>query len=135
MEEMNAALQGGRRGADEGDPGYTEEPLVSMDLKGDTHSSILSGLDTIAIGTMVKIVAWYDNEWGYAVPRADSPVHRGEALAWTRPPYATSTAGQARACARRLQRALDATGAITDDTRIRAPRCPRSSTCSTRAHR
>lgn len=50
---------------------YTEEPLVSMDLKRDSHSSIFSGLDTIAIDDMVKVVSWYDNEWGYACRVAD----------------------------------------------------------------
>src|SRR5579884_4432035 len=50
---------------------YTEEPLVSMDLKGDSHSSIFSALETIAIDDMVKVVSWYDNEWGYACRIAD----------------------------------------------------------------
>jgi glyceraldehyde 3-phosphate dehydrogenase len=50
---------------------YTEEPLVSMDLKKDSHSSIYSGIDTIAIEDMVKVVSWYDNEWGYACRIAD----------------------------------------------------------------
>jgi glyceraldehyde 3-phosphate dehydrogenase (phosphorylating) len=51
---------------------YTEEPLVSMDLKGDPHSAIVSGLDTLVVGgNMVKVIAWYDNEWGYACRVAD----------------------------------------------------------------
>jgi glyceraldehyde 3-phosphate dehydrogenase len=50
---------------------YSDEPLVSMDLKKDTHSSIYSAIDTIAIDNMVKVVAWYDNEWGYACRIAD----------------------------------------------------------------
>jgi glyceraldehyde 3-phosphate dehydrogenase len=50
---------------------YTDEPLVSMDLKRDSHSSIYSGIDTIAIDDMVKVVSWYDNEWGYACRIAD----------------------------------------------------------------
>jgi glyceraldehyde 3-phosphate dehydrogenase len=50
---------------------YTEEPLVSSDLKGDPHSTIVSGIDTIVLGNMVKVIAWYDNEWGYACRLAD----------------------------------------------------------------
>jgi glyceraldehyde 3-phosphate dehydrogenase len=71
VEEMNAAFKEAAEGSLKGIMAYTEEPLVSMDLKGDTHSTIVSGLDTIAIGTMVKVVAWYDNEWGYSCRVAD----------------------------------------------------------------
>jgi glyceraldehyde 3-phosphate dehydrogenase len=71
VEEMNAAFKEAAEGSLQGIMAYTDEPLVSMDLKGDTHSTIVSGLDTIAIGTMVKIVAWYDNEWGYSCRVAD----------------------------------------------------------------
>jgi len=46
--------------------GYTDEPLVSVDFLGDTHSSIVDGSSTKAIGSMVKVMAWYDNEWGYS---------------------------------------------------------------------
>jgi len=46
---------------------YSDEPLVSTDLKGDPHSAIVSGLDTLVVGgNLVKVIAWYDNEWGYA---------------------------------------------------------------------
>jgi len=71
VEEMNAAFREAAEGSLKGIMAYTEEPLVSMDLKGDTHSTIVSGLDTIAIGNMVKVVAWYDNEWGYSCRVAD----------------------------------------------------------------
>jgi glyceraldehyde 3-phosphate dehydrogenase len=50
---------------------YSDEPLVSMDLKGSSYSSIYSGVDTISMGDLVKVVAWYDNEWGYACRIAD----------------------------------------------------------------
>lgn len=51
---------------------YTEEPLVSMDFKGDPHSSIVDGLSTMVMGdNLVKVIAWYDNEWGYACRVAD----------------------------------------------------------------
>jgi glyceraldehyde 3-phosphate dehydrogenase len=49
----------------------SDEPLVSMDLKGNSNSSIFSAMDTLVIGNMVKVVAWYDNEWGYACRVAD----------------------------------------------------------------
>ncbi|MGD8519135.1 MAG: type I glyceraldehyde-3-phosphate dehydrogenase, partial [Anaerolineae bacterium] len=52
--------------------GYSEDPLVSMDLKGDDHSSIVdSALTNVIDGSMVKVVAWYDNEWGYSCRIAD----------------------------------------------------------------
>ncbi|MGI8587444.1 MAG: type I glyceraldehyde-3-phosphate dehydrogenase [Chloroflexia bacterium] len=51
---------------------FTLEPLVSMDFKGDHHSSIVDGLSTMVMGTnMVKVIAWYDNEWGYSCRVAD----------------------------------------------------------------
>jgi glyceraldehyde 3-phosphate dehydrogenase len=52
--------------------GYTNEPLVSIDFKGDPRSSIVDALSTMAIGDdMVKVISWYDNEWGYACRTAD----------------------------------------------------------------
>ena len=51
---------------------YTDDPLVSMDFKGDPHSSIVDGLSTMVIGdNLIKVIAWYDNEWGYACRVAD----------------------------------------------------------------
>ncbi|MSQ23546.1 MAG: type I glyceraldehyde-3-phosphate dehydrogenase [Chloroflexi bacterium] len=72
VEEVNAAMKTAAEGPMEGILAYTEEPLVSMDLKGDTHSSIFSALDTMVVGgNMVKVVSWYDNEWGYSCRVAD----------------------------------------------------------------
>jgi len=52
--------------------GYTDEPLVSVDFKGDPRSSIVDGLSTMTIGdSMIKVLSWYDNEWGYACRTAD----------------------------------------------------------------
>jgi hypothetical protein len=51
--------------------GYTHEPLVSMDFKGDTRSSIYSALDTLVVGNLAKVVSWYDNEYGYACRLSD----------------------------------------------------------------
>lgn len=45
---------------------YTEEPLVSCDIIGNPHSAIVDGLSTFANGNLVKVLAWYDNEWGYS---------------------------------------------------------------------
>jgi glyceraldehyde 3-phosphate dehydrogenase len=51
---------------------YSDEPLVSSDFRGDSHSSIVDGLSTTMVGgNMVKIIAWYDNEWGYSCRIAD----------------------------------------------------------------
>ena len=49
----------------------TDVPLVSSDMKGTEYSSVFSAVDTIVLGNMVKVVAWYDNEWGYASRVAD----------------------------------------------------------------
>lgn len=49
----------------------TDEPLVSTDLRGTHFSSVYSSMDTLVIGNMVKVLAWYDNEWGYACRVAD----------------------------------------------------------------
>ena len=66
-EEVNAALKKASEGELKGILGYTEEPLVSIDFKGDERSSIIDALSTMVIeGNMVKIVSWYDNEWGYS---------------------------------------------------------------------
>jgi len=66
-EEVNAALKNAAEGPLKGILGYTEEPLVSIDFKEDPRSSIIDGLSTMALeDNMVKIVSWYDNEWGYS---------------------------------------------------------------------
>lgn len=52
--------------------GYSDEPLVSTDYRGDSHSSIVDGLSTMVMdGNLVKVIAWYDNEWGYSCRVAD----------------------------------------------------------------
>ena len=71
-DEVNAAFKAAAAGPLKGILGYTDEPLVSMDFKGDTRSSIVDGPSTMVIGgTMVKVVAWYDNEWAYSLRVAD----------------------------------------------------------------
>ncbi|MCX6045777.1 MAG: type I glyceraldehyde-3-phosphate dehydrogenase [Chloroflexi bacterium] len=72
VQEINAAMKEYADGPMKGILAYTEEPLVSSDLKGNTHSSIFSALDTLVIGgNMVKAISWYDNEWGYSVRVTD----------------------------------------------------------------
>jgi glyceraldehyde 3-phosphate dehydrogenase len=79
VESVNAALREAAEGDLEGILGYTEEPLVSMDFKGDSRSSIVDGLSTMVMGeNMVKVVAWYDNEWGYSCRVADLTQYIGE---------------------------------------------------------
>ena len=71
-EAVNQAFKDAAAGALKGYLDYTEEPLVSTDFRGNPHSSIVDGLSTMVLGnTMVKVVAWYDNEWGYSSRVAD----------------------------------------------------------------
>lgn len=70
-EEINAAVKEYADGPMKGILRYSDEQLVSTDLKGDAHSSIFSAVDTIGLGNFVKVVAWYDNEWGYSCRIAD----------------------------------------------------------------
>jgi glyceraldehyde 3-phosphate dehydrogenase len=67
-EEINAVFaQVADRGAFEGILASTEDPIVSSDIVGSSYSSIFdSGLTSVIDGTQVKVVAWYDNEWGYS---------------------------------------------------------------------
>ncbi len=55
--------------------GYSDEPLVSIDYQGDPRSSVVDGMSTKVIGTMVKVLAWYDNEWGYSNRVLDLILH------------------------------------------------------------
>ncbi|MCL6649095.1 MAG: type I glyceraldehyde-3-phosphate dehydrogenase [Chloroflexi bacterium] len=72
VEEVNAALRAASCSTLKGILAYTDEPLVSMDFKGHSASAIVDGLSTMVIGgSLVKVVAWYDNEWGYSCRVAD----------------------------------------------------------------
>ena len=67
VEEINSSVKEYADGPMKGIVEYSDLPLVSMDFKGNTHSSIFSAIDTVAVGgNLVKVVAWYDNEWGYS---------------------------------------------------------------------
>ena len=72
VDELNAAFKEAAAGPLKGILEYTDEPLVSTDFRGDSHSSIIDGQSTMVIGgNMVKVLAWYDNEWGYSSRVAD----------------------------------------------------------------
>jgi glyceraldehyde 3-phosphate dehydrogenase len=80
-EAANAALREAAAGAMDGLLGYTDEPLVSMDFKGDDHSSIVDGASTMVTGDrLLKVIAWYDNEWGYSCRVADLAAFMGARL-------------------------------------------------------
>jgi glyceraldehyde 3-phosphate dehydrogenase len=66
-EEVNQKFKEAADGAMKGILGYTEEPLVSIDFKKDSRSSIIDALSTMMVGErMLKVLSWYDNEWGYS---------------------------------------------------------------------
>ncbi|MPZ47845.1 MAG: type I glyceraldehyde-3-phosphate dehydrogenase [Dehalococcoidia bacterium] len=71
-DEVNSVLRHWSSERMKGILDVTEDPVVSMDMKGNEHSSIIDGLSTnVVAGDLVKVVSWYDNEWGYACRLAD----------------------------------------------------------------
>ena len=71
-EELNEAFRTAAAGPLKGILGVSDEPLVSTDFRGDSRSSIIDAESTMSLGgTFVKVVAWYDNEWGYSCRVAD----------------------------------------------------------------
>jgi glyceraldehyde 3-phosphate dehydrogenase len=71
-EDVNRALKSASENALKGVLGFSEEPLVSIDYTGDTHSSIIDSLSTMVIGKrMAKVVSWYDNEMGFSARMCD----------------------------------------------------------------
>jgi len=66
VEEVNAAMKSAAEGALKGIMEYTEDPIVSTDIIGNPHSTIFDSLSTMVNGNLVKVVGWYDNEWGYS---------------------------------------------------------------------
>jgi glyceraldehyde 3-phosphate dehydrogenase len=65
-EEVNKAFKAASEGDLKGYLGYSEEPLVSSDFMRDSFSGTVDALSTKAMGNLVKVIAWYDNEWGYS---------------------------------------------------------------------
>jgi glyceraldehyde 3-phosphate dehydrogenase len=69
VEDVNKALKAAAEGSLKGIMAYTEAPIVSRDIVGDPHSSIIDGEFSLVVGgksRLVKIFSWYDNEWGYS---------------------------------------------------------------------
>ena len=72
VDEIKAAYQEAADGKMKGILEYSDEPLVSSDFRGNSHSCIIDGLSTMVMqGRMVKVMGWYDNEWGYSCRTAD----------------------------------------------------------------
>ncbi len=66
VDAINAAMKKAAEGSMKGVLAYCDEPIVSSDIVNDPHSSIFDALSTMVKGNMVKVVSWYDNEWGYS---------------------------------------------------------------------
>ena len=66
IEEINAAMKKAAEGPMKGVLEYTEDPIVSVDIIHNPHSSIFDALSTMVMGKTVKVLSWYDNEWGYS---------------------------------------------------------------------
>jgi glyceraldehyde 3-phosphate dehydrogenase len=76
VEQVNKTFQSAANGKLKGILEYCDEPLVSTDFKGNQHSSIFDALTTMVLaGNMVKVLAWYDNEWGYSCRLADLVIY------------------------------------------------------------
>jgi len=71
VDEVNKAFEEAAAGPMKGILDITYEPLVSMDFKGMTYSTVVDGLSAMVTGNLVKVLAWYDNEWGYSCRVAD----------------------------------------------------------------
>jgi glyceraldehyde 3-phosphate dehydrogenase len=81
VEEINAAFRkAASSGPLKGVLRYTEEPIVSSDIVGDPHSSIFDAGLTMSMGKMAKVLAWYDNEWGYSNRLVEMTVFAGSKL-------------------------------------------------------
>ncbi len=80
VEEVNAALKKAAEGPLKGILKYTEDPIVSKDIETDPHSCIFDAGLTKVIGNQVKVVGWYDNEWGYSNRLVDLSVLVGSKL-------------------------------------------------------
>lgn len=71
VEEVNDAMKKAAEGEMKGILRYEEDPIVSIDIVGDPHSCIFDSLSTMAKDNMVKVIGWYDNEWGYSCRTVD----------------------------------------------------------------
>jgi glyceraldehyde 3-phosphate dehydrogenase len=80
VQEVNDAFRAAAEGPLQGILEYTEDPIVSADIIHNPHSCILDSLSTMTNGSMVKVMGWYDNEWGYSCRLKDLAVYVGERL-------------------------------------------------------
>jgi glyceraldehyde 3-phosphate dehydrogenase len=80
VEEVNDAFRTAAEGDMRGIIEFTMDPIVSADIIGNPHSCIVDGQSTMANGSMVKVLGWYDNEWGYSCRLVDLTVYVGERL-------------------------------------------------------
>ncbi len=80
VDQLNDAFRAAAANHMQGILGVSDEPLVSMDYKGDSRSSIVDARSTLVIDDLVKVIAWYDNEWGYSCRVADLTAYVGERL-------------------------------------------------------
>jgi len=80
VESVNAAMKEAAEGPMKGIVKYTEDPIVSSDIQGDSISTIFDAPLTKVIGNQVKVIAWYDNEWGYTVRLVNVVSHVADQL-------------------------------------------------------
>nr|WP_070960491.1 type I glyceraldehyde-3-phosphate dehydrogenase [Hyphomonas sp. Mor2] len=81
VEEVNAAIKAAAEGPMKGVLGYSDKPLVSADFNHDAHSSTFAADGTnVTEGTLVRVLSWYDNEWGFATRMSDTALHMAKFL-------------------------------------------------------
>lgn len=80
VEQINEAYRAAAQGSMKGVLDYTDEPLVSVDYIGNPHSAIIDGASTNVVAGLVKVMAWYDNEWAYSTRCVDLARYIGERL-------------------------------------------------------
>jgi glyceraldehyde 3-phosphate dehydrogenase len=81
VDEINAAFKKAASGSLKGILRYCTDPIVSSDIVTDPHSCILDAELTMSMGTMVKVLGWYDNEWGYSNRLVDTTLYTGAKVA------------------------------------------------------
>ena len=81
VQQINAAFKKAANGPLKGILRYTEDPIVSSDIQGDPHSSIFDAGLTMSMGKLVKVLSWYDNEWGYSNRLVDTALYAGGKVA------------------------------------------------------
>jgi glyceraldehyde 3-phosphate dehydrogenase len=75
VEEINAAFKAAADGPLKGVLEYTEDPIVSSDIVTNPHSCVFDSDLTMSMGNLVKVLGWYDNEWGYSNRLVDLTLH------------------------------------------------------------